>query len=45
VGIVGQSGCGKSTILNLLLGFYYPNSGDIYLENVKINDFDLSYLR
>lgn len=45
VGIVGQSGCGKSTILNLLLGFYFPTSGEIFLENVDINDYDLSYLR
>lgn len=45
IGIVGQSGCGKSTILSLLLGFYYPTSGDIFIENVNINDYDLSYLR
>ena len=32
--IVGQTGCGKSTIIQLILGFYYPNFGSIYIDDV-----------
>ena len=45
VGIVGESGCGKSTIFNLLLGFYVPTRGCILIEDIDIRDFDLHYLR
>lgn len=45
IGIVGSSGCGKSTIFALLLGFYSPDSGRILLEGVDIQDFDLHHLR
>jgi ABC-type multidrug transport system fused ATPase/permease subunit len=34
IGICGPSGRGKSTILNLLLGFLTPDSGDIYINGV-----------
>ena len=34
--IVGESGCGKSTIVNLLLGAYHPKSGSILVGNTPI---------
>ena len=34
VGFVGSSGCGKSTILSLLLGFYTPTSGKILIDGI-----------
>ena len=37
VAIVGDSGIGKSTILNLLSGFYKPDSGHIYIAGVDIS--------
>lgn len=37
--IVGESGEGKSTIINLLLRFYEPQSGEIKIDNKNINDF------
>jgi ATP-binding cassette subfamily B protein/subfamily B ATP-binding cassette protein MsbA len=37
VGIVGQSGCGKSTMVKLLLGLYYPSSGDITIDDIDMN--------
>ena len=35
--IAGYSGCGKSTTLDLLLGFLQPNSGSIYFNETKTN--------
>ena len=45
VGIVGESGCDKSNIFNLLQGFYTPFRGRILLDGNDINDFDLHHLR
>ena len=43
--IVGASGSGKSTILDLLVRFYDPNSGEIIFDNKNIIDFDLHNYR
>ena len=43
--ITGKSGIGKSTILNLLLGFRKPNSGTIYFHNKALNKKELIHLR
>lgn len=43
--IIGKSGSGKSTILKLLMGFYQPSSGAIYLDGVDIQKAERSYLR
>ena len=40
-----MSGCGKSTIIQLLLRFYDPESGRITLNNVDIRDYNIHYLR
>jgi ATP-binding cassette, subfamily B, bacterial MsbA len=45
VAIVGSSGVGKSTIVNLLLRFYEPSSGSIRIDNYPINLLKLSFLR
>lgn len=39
IGIVGRSGCGKSTITKLLLGLYKIKSGGIYIDGININKF------
>lgn len=36
VGFVGESGCGKSTIYQLLLRFYEPDSGEVRLDGKNI---------
>lgn len=43
--LIGKSGCGKSTILNLLLRFYEANGGTITIDGIDIRDFDIRYLR
>jgi len=43
--ITGDIGSGKSTLLKLLCGYYYPTSGNIYIDKVRIQDIDISYFR
>ena len=43
--LVGHSGAGKSTILNLIPRFYDPQSGDIKIDNQSIYSKRLSSLR
>lgn len=45
VGIIGQNGSGKSTILNLLLRFYTPNSGEIMADGVSVSQLLLDEYR
>ncbi|MDX2049733.1 MAG: ABC transporter ATP-binding protein [Rickettsiaceae bacterium] len=45
IAIVGRSGEGKTSIANLLLRFYEASSGDIYINNIKIQDINLKSLR
>ena len=43
--IVGASGSGKTTITNLLLGFYKSDDGQVLVDGVSVNDYDLNHLR
>lgn len=45
IAFVGPSGAGKSTIINLLLRFYEPQTGEISFDERKSTDFPLTYLR
>ncbi|MBX2944414.1 MAG: ATP-binding cassette domain-containing protein [Cyclobacteriaceae bacterium] len=45
IALVGQSGSGKSTIINLLLRFYPVNEGSILADNINIRDFSLTDYR
>jgi len=40
IAITGKSGCGKSTIVKLLIGILSPDNGDILIDNVDIINYD-----
>lgn len=44
IGIVGESGCGKSTFLKLLLRFWQKSSGEIRFGGVDVDDIDTDIL-
>lgn len=43
--LVGLSGAGKSTVINLLCKFYLPDAGKILLDNIDLNEFENTALR
>jgi len=45
VGIVGQTGTGKTTLVSLLVRFYDPQEGRIFLDGVDIRDYKVADLR
>mmetsp|Transcript_18841 Transcript_18841/g.32183 ORF Transcript_18841/g.32183 Transcript_18841/m.32183 type:complete len:562 (-) Transcript_18841:652-2337(-) len=45
IGLVGHSGCGKSTITNLILRYYDLQHGQILVDGLPISDYDVKELR
>lgn len=47
IGVIGHTGCGKSTLMQLLNGILKPSSGEIYYngQDIKDEDFDKKLLR
>ena len=45
VAIVGKTGCGKSTLVRIMLGFEVPKKGTVYFDNKDIRKLDLRSLR
>ena len=45
IAIVGPTGCGKTTFINLLMRFYDPQGGEIRLDGVNTMDMDRGELR
>ena len=45
IGIIGTTGAGKTTLVNLLTRFYDPSQGEILLDGVDLRDYKVSDLR
>lgn len=45
VGLVGKSGCGKSTVIGLILRFYDVGKGWVKVDGVDIREMDLQWYR
>ena len=45
IAIVGESGCGKTTLSYMLLGFYKPKTGEIRIDGKRISDCTLESIR
>ncbi len=45
VAIVGPTGCGKTTFINLLMRFFEPNEGDIFVDGVNVRNMTYKDLR
>lgn len=45
VAIVGTTGCGKSTLMRIMLGFEIPKKGSVYFDGKDLNTIDLKSLR
>ena len=45
IAIVGKTGCGKTTLINLLMRFYNQNKGIITIDDVDTLKMDRDYLR
>ncbi|WP_227001862.1 ABC transporter ATP-binding protein [Virgibacillus necropolis] len=45
IAFVGESGAGKSTVLSLLVGFYRPTNGRIYVDSISFDELDMQSYR
>ncbi|UYI80048.1 MAG: ATP-binding cassette domain-containing protein [Fusobacterium varium] len=45
VAFVGESGSGKTTLVDLITGLYKPKNGNVYLDNIKLEDKNIGYWR
>lgn len=44
VAFIGSTGCGKSTLINLIPRFYDATCGEVLIDGVNVKDYDLKYL-
>ena len=43
--LVGESGAGKTTVVDLILGLYAPNEGAVYIDGKKLDSYNLTSFR
>ena len=43
--IVGKTGCGKSTLMRIILGFEHPRKGAVYFDGIDLKELDVKSLR
>ena len=43
--LIGSTGSGKTTILNLILGFYKPQKGEILIDGTRLDSYDMESIR
>lgn len=45
MGIIGSTGCGKSTLVSMVCRLYDPDDGAVLIDGVNVKDYSLSHLR
>ncbi len=45
IALIGSSGSGKSTVLNLLTKLYDPQEGQILVDEKNLNDLDINWIQ
>ncbi len=45
LGIIGSTGCGKTTLVSMINRLYDPDEGDVYVDGVNVRDYSLEHLR
>lgn len=45
VALIGATGCGKSTVINLIPRFYDVTEGEVYVDGINVRDFKQAFLR
>lgn len=45
VGIIGSTGCGKSTLVSMVCRLYDPDEGEVLVDGVDVKDYSLTHLR
>ena len=41
IGLIGANGCGKTSLLHILMGLYQPNEGDVELMGLNYREHDM----
>ncbi len=45
LGIIGSTGCGKSTLISMITRLYDPDEGEVFVDGVNVQDYSLTHLR
>lgn len=45
VGIIGSTGCGKTTLVQMIPRLYDTDAGDVYVDDINVRDYSLRHLR